>query len=392
MIKTRLVRSFGIISLATLLSMEFGPSGLSLALPRGSRSGDEQDKPAASQEKTASQQYKNIQVFKDLPASQLFGAMQFIAASLGVGCDYCHVTAERGNWPMEKDDKKTKQTARKMILMMREINTTNFEGKLVVNCASCHQGRSRPLPIPPLKGGLIVSMGSGNEGSKPSESLPTADQVIDNYVRALGGVDALAKIKTAVFKGSILFSNGRPLPMEVSAVAPNKVLWTLTTPNGTIDRGFNGRVGWVKSNEAVHPLSGSELAQIKRRAEFNEEARFKELYPKRSLRDKETVEGHEAYVMEATGVDGVREKMLFDVQSGLLVRRITLAETPLGLLPSQTDFEDYRDVEGVKQAFTIRITGPTLVQTEKFTEIKFNQPIDDSKFDQPVEKGPGASK
>lgn len=316
MTKTHLVRSFSLVVLATVLSMKPGPHGPGLALPRGSGSMAEQDKPAASQEKTAAQQYKNIQVFKDLPASQLIGAMQFISASLGVGCDYCHVTAERGNWPMEKDDKKTKQTARKMILMMREINGANFEGKLVVNCTSCHQGRSRPLPIPPLKGGILVSWNPRAANSNPPESLPTTDQVIDNYVRALGGADALAKIKTTVLQGSIQFSNGKLLPMEVSAVAPNKVLWTLTTPNGTIYRGFNGRVGWVKSNETVHPLTGSDLAQLKRRAEFNEETRFKELYPKRSLREKETIDGHEAYVMEATGVDGVRRKCFLTSRAG----------------------------------------------------------------------------
>ncbi|MBZ5537414.1 MAG: c-type cytochrome [Acidobacteriia bacterium] len=390
-----LVRSlvFVIVVLIALPSLKLAPFGLSMAMSSGPGSGNEQDKPAGSQEKTAAQQYKNIQVFKDLPASELIGAMQFIAASLGVGCEYCHVTAERGNWPMEKDDKKTKQTARKMVLMMREINAANFEGKLVVNCASCHQGRSQPMPIPPLKGGILVSLKPGPPVSKPPDSLPTTDQVIDNYIRALGGADALAKVKTAVLRGTLQFSNGRAMAVEVSAAAPNKMLWTLTTPNGTIYRGFNGRVGWVKSNEVVRPLTGSDLAQLKRRAEFNEEARFKELYPKRSLLEKETIDGHETYVMEATGVDGVREKMLFDIQSGRLLRRITFAETPLGLLPNQTDFEDYRDVEGIKQPFTVRVTGANNVQTEKFTEIKFNQPIDDTKFDQPVvEKGAAPSK
>lgn len=391
MIKTHLVRLFSVVLLVTLLSFKSSALGPGLVSSGGDGFGEEQDKPPVSLEKTAAQQFKNIRVFKDLPASQLIGAMQFMAASLGVGCEYCHVTAERGNWPMEKDDKKTKQTARKMVQMMRAINAANFEGKSVVNCTSCHQGRSKPLPIPPLKGGILVSW-KAEPASKVPESLPTTDQVIDHYVQALGGADVLAKTRTAVFKGSIQSSNGRSLPVEVSLAAPNKMLRTLTTPNGTIFRGFNGHVGWVKNNEVVRPLSGSDLLELQRRTVFNEQARLKELYPKRSLREKETVDGHEAYVMEATGVDGVREKMLFDVQSGLLLRRIIFIETPLGLLPLQIDFEDYRDVEGIKQPFTVRTTGPNLVQTEKFTEIKFNLPIDDTRFDQPVvKKGEGQS-
>src|SRR6201987_5050559 len=72
---------------------------------------------------TAEQVYKNIQVLKGVPADQLIPAMQFITASLGVECQFCH---EEGAF--EKDDKKPKQTARKMIAMMFATNKDNFEG------------------------------------------------------------------------------------------------------------------------------------------------------------------------------------------------------------------------------------------------------------------------
>lgn len=85
--------------------------------------------------KTAEQRYKNIQVFKGLPASELQSAMIFIVSSLGVNCNYCHV----GGGAFEKDDKKTKQVARQMIRMMRSINDTNFDGRTVVTCNTCHR-------------------------------------------------------------------------------------------------------------------------------------------------------------------------------------------------------------------------------------------------------------
>ena len=103
-----------------------------------------QQPPAAPQGPLAPEKFKNIQVLKDLPADQLDGVMRFMSASLGVRCDFCHVTSETGNWPMDKDDKKNKQTARDMVKMMTAINAANFDGKPTVNCASCHHGRNEP--------------------------------------------------------------------------------------------------------------------------------------------------------------------------------------------------------------------------------------------------------
>ena len=82
-------------------------------------------KPAASQPKTAAQQFKNIQVLKDIPAEQLIPSMQFISASLGQNCEFCHVENAK-----DKDDKKTKLMARKMIAMVLAIDKANFDEKL----------------------------------------------------------------------------------------------------------------------------------------------------------------------------------------------------------------------------------------------------------------------
>ena len=97
----------------------------------------------SSGSKTASQEFKNIQILKDAPADQLISAMQFITASLGVECEYCHV-----EHAFDKDDKKTKVTARKMMEMMLNINQENFEGHREVTCFTCHQGSAHPESIP----------------------------------------------------------------------------------------------------------------------------------------------------------------------------------------------------------------------------------------------------
>src|SRR6202451_942495 len=99
--------------------------------------------PPSTGPKTAVQQFKNIQVLKDIPADQLIPAMQFITASLGVECEFCHVQGA-----FEKDDKKPKETARKMMTMMLAINKDNFEGHREVTCYSCHRGSIDPVGTP----------------------------------------------------------------------------------------------------------------------------------------------------------------------------------------------------------------------------------------------------
>ncbi|MEW6213341.1 MAG: c-type cytochrome, partial [Acidobacteriota bacterium] len=108
-----------------------------------------QQTPAAPQEKTVDQTRKNIQALKGLPDSQLIPIMNMFASSLGVRCDFCHV--RQGNeWAYEKDDKKAKQTARKMIEMTINLNKASFEGKPEVSCFTCHVGHEHPLTVPPL--------------------------------------------------------------------------------------------------------------------------------------------------------------------------------------------------------------------------------------------------
>src|SRR5215510_787546 len=106
---------------------------------------------ALRQEKTLEQVGKNIQVLNGMPQSQLYPAMRFMAASLGFQCGSCHVIKSgRGDFPA--DDKPEKQTARKMIRMVAEINKTLGQGNPTVSCYTYHRGQRSPqgAPILPL--------------------------------------------------------------------------------------------------------------------------------------------------------------------------------------------------------------------------------------------------
>src|ERR1051325_4861555 len=94
---------------------------------------------------TAEQKFKNIQIFKTLPATQLDPTMAFISGSLGVRCSYCHVSNS-----FDKDDKPTKVTARRMIQMVFDLNKGSFNNQSAVTCYTCHRGKPTPVSVPAI--------------------------------------------------------------------------------------------------------------------------------------------------------------------------------------------------------------------------------------------------
>lgn len=346
----------------------------------------DQDKKPAQREKTAEQEHKNIQVLRGLPESQFFGVMRFMAASLGVNCNHCHVegtTTE--NWPWEKDDKETKRTARKMILMMRNINQENFGARQVVNCATCHQGNPKPVSIPPLGQDVLRRLHAQPSDAKPSEALPTVDHVLDKYVQAVGGKAAFEKVKNRIMKGELVLSTGRTIQQETYRRAPNKAL-VITTGPSVIIQGFNGTIGWVKTNGGVQQMNSFAVADFKFNADFNREIRLRELYRKLSVTGKEKIGHHEAYVIEAIPLEGATERLYFDTQTGLLIRRAADEVTAFGTIPDFTDMEDYKEVDGVKLPFTIGRSSQWANSTLKVLEVKHNVDIDDAMFEMPRAK------
>ncbi len=199
--------------------------------------------------KKAEEQFKNIQVLKGIPADQLVPAMQFITASLGVECQFCHVEGA-----FEKDDKKPKQTARKMMEMMFAINKDNFEGHREVTCYSCHRGSTDPVGTP-----LVMTeepkpaMGAGE--AKPEEKMgeggdakeasgPSADQLFDKYLQAVGGAAAIEKITSRAMKGTITFGD-RNVPIDIYSKDPDKRISFTHTPDGDSVTAFDGHEGWL---------------------------------------------------------------------------------------------------------------------------------------------------
>lgn len=329
-------------------------------------------------DKPAEQEFKNIQVLKGMPASKIHIVMRFMANSLGVRCDYCHVTADSGPWPMEKDDKPTKLKARDMIVMMNQINQNNFEGKQEVNCATCHNGNSKPISVPPL-------FHEPTEVAVNKDSLPDVNTIIDKYVNAIGGRNAFEKITTKVVKGEVTLRNGKKQQVEIYQSAPDKYLYSVTTEQGKFINGYNGQTGWVKDPRHTGEMEPDELADIKREAVFNKEVSFDKIYSNMKVRGISIIDNHKAYQVSGSLGDDDYARLYFDTDSGLLLKTIIYKMNPFGAIPEETSYDDYRTVEGVKIPFSVNERGVTYNQVFKVSEVKLNSPIEEQNYNMPAE-------
>jgi hypothetical protein len=348
---------------------------------------------AASDDKPVEQVRKNIQVLKGMPDSQLFLVMNAVGDALGVHCDYCHVKAGtdpktgEDKWLWERDDKPQKLRGREMMRMVLDLNKTNFGGRQAVTCYSCHRGAlsvERVVPLPPRD-----FVGAGNAEKRPA--LPTAEQIVNRYIAAVGGRDAGAKFKTTVFKGTIERSRGRSGSLEITIKGADKYLDKITTPQGVTTRGIDGTTAWVKSNDALRPLSPEvAAASLRRLLALYDAVKVTGQPAQMTVLGTEKIGDREAYVVAVAADPGTTRKLFFDVQTGLLSRTITITEMVLSPLQEQTDFEDYRDVDGVKLPFTIRASDLAAYDTatRRFTEIRHDAAVDDAIFELPKDRKP----
>jgi photosynthetic reaction center cytochrome c subunit len=330
----------------------------------------------ATEAKTAEQVYKNIVQLKGTPSEQLLPAMQVISSSLGVECSFCHVPGKA-----ELDDKPAKKTAREMMAMVASINKGSFGGRQQVSCYSCHHGSTNPASVPPV----LETDAVRAEGTTPvAGAAPTADDVIQKYITAMGGADAIRKITSRAAKGMILVG-GSQTPIEVLTKAPNKRVTISHTGQGDSFTAFDGTAGWMgNTGRPAREMSPTESGASSLDAEFAIALRLKEIFPQIRRGRPEQIDGVMCDQLIGTGPGRPPVRLYFDRSSGLLVRLVRYAETPVGRNPTQIDYADYRDADGVKIPFRwtlARVNGRFTIQ---IAEVKINVPIEDAKFAKPT--------
>jgi thiol-disulfide isomerase/thioredoxin len=217
-------------------------------------------------------------------------------------------------------------------------------------------------------------------------TLPSLETVLQRYVDAIGGKDALAKLTTRVIKGKVdLIGVSRGGQMEGYMKAPNKSLTVLDVgPLGVTRQGFDGRSGWLSSNRVgTRNLKGPELAALTADADFYHDLKIRELYPTTKLLGKTKSGFRELYVVQAVPREGAAEYFYFDVETGLLFRRDTNRLTPEGMVRAEMYFGDWREVDGIRLPFSITQSMAQMTLAFTVEEVKHNVPLEEAVFRRP---------
>jgi zinc protease len=221
-------------------------------------------------------------------------------------------------------------------------------------------------------------------------ATPSVDDVIAHYIDALGGKAAVEKLTSTTVKGTFDIPDfGASGPVEIYTKIGDKSAMSIEIGGfGTVRRGYDGTAGWSDDPQGgLRDLTGDELADMKRGAAYNAALRLKDLYPGLAVKGSDKVNGHDAWVLEAT-VNDMKHRLYFDAATGLSVRNDDEVKTPDGKGTAVMYFADYKAVDGVQEPFTLTFSSPQLNWNMKLTEVTHNAAIDDAKFAKPAGDAP----
>jgi photosynthetic reaction center cytochrome c subunit len=332
--------------------------------------------------------FKNVQVLRGIPVDEFMDTMGMISAALGLNCLDCHTSDSDTAWERFAVDTAMKRTSRRMIQMVAGINKDNFGGARGVTCWTCHRGDLRPSTLPNLTVQYSAPVEDPNDIQiRPGESGPPADQVFDKYFQALGGIERLNNLTSFTAKGTYtgFDTHHTKVPVEIFAKAPNQRTVIIHAAFADRVSAYNGREGWVAAVEkplSLMPMTGGNLEGQKIEAMMAFPAQIKQAFNQWRV-STTSIEDKDVRVLQGTNPRQLPLNLYFD-DTGLLVRMVRLVDTPIGRVPTQIDYSDYRVVAGVKVPFRWISTWTDGQVTIELTDVQPNVAIDASKFDRPA--------
>ena len=333
--------------------------------------------------------FKNVQALKGLTVDEFMGTMGLMSASLGLCCSDCHPGAGTESVKWEDDSNPRKVAARRMVFMMQAINRDNFSGRQVVTCWTCHHLRDIPLQTPRLDQLYSEAITELDDVVSKGPAVPEPSEVIDKYLQAIGGAEKAAGITSIVATGKVeaFGSFGGGGDFEYFAEAPDKRAMHSHLPSGESIRTFDGRTGWFAIPLAVvrkYPLTGGELDGAKIDAQLSFPAQIAKSLSALRVGPRTEIGDKAVYLVQGNGPRGSVASLYFDRESGLLLRVIRYTPSQIGKVPTQVDYEDYRDVAGIKFPFKWTVTWLDGRDTFEFADVRFNVPIAAAEFGEPV--------
>src|SRR6185312_844507 len=257
---------------------------------------------AASAPTMSEKAFKNVQVLKGIPVDEFMGTMGLFSAALSYCCGDCHTGAGTDN-PKWEADPPRKIMARRMASMVQTINKTQFNGRQAITCWTCHRGSPNPAVTPSIDTIYGEPLNFPADVVPPARSgAPSADEIFNRFVTALGGADAISKLTSYSAKGtSHLFGETRDDAMELYAKMPESLVTTVHQREGDVARSFNGRDAFVMLPLTVvkeYPLNGSAREGGKLDAEMAFPGRLKSLFQDWRVGTPVTIDGRETNVLQ----------------------------------------------------------------------------------------------
>jgi hypothetical protein len=346
------------------------------------------------QDQVAESVYRNIQVLRGIPADQFLETMGMMAASTGLNCTHCHGGYDYDVGTYASDDIDLKLTARRMIVIMNTINQSFFGGRQVVTCWTCHQGTQTPHANPNLQVQYSQILPYEPEDAAVQAPFqPTPDEVLDRYLEAIGGAQRAKAITSIVATGTNIGygPEGKPRPVQVYAkAAPFQRASITQTDDGLSTATFDGVNSWIAvphkpSATPVETLSGDLLAGAKLDAQLMFPSGIKGYLMDMRVGYPFTLGDRDVTVLQGRArPGGPLVKLFFDPDTGLLLRQLRYVATPIGRVPTQIDYEDYRPVNGVSMPHKWTATWTNFRETYQINQMQANVQIPDSRFAKPA--------
>lgn len=235
---------------------------------------------------------------------------------------------------------------------------------------------------------LLLAATAIAQSTKPSE-LPKAEDLLKKMVEALGGEEAHAKLRNRVTTGTIEFV-GADVRGEILSkeAAPNLSFVVMRLGElGEMTQGFDGTVLWQHSQmHGPRIMEGEERDAMIRQAEFNAPVHWKRLYKKVETTGTDVVGTDDCYVVTLTPADGgAAERWFLSKSSGLVLRGEIVMKGALGVVNIQTDYGDYKTVDGVKIPHTLVQTAMNMKLRTTVERVEHNVELPRSAFTPPDE-------
>jgi hypothetical protein len=345
--------------------------------------------------KTAGEAFKNVTTttLKELSVDDFVASMGLISANLGLDCADCHPNAGTDKADFVVDTPR-KISTRRMVEMVAAINRTNFGGVQRVTCWTCHHGRITPATTISLDAWYDTPNVELDDAVRQENGQPTADQVIDKYIQALGGAQRLGAVASVIGTGTALGYGdlGGNADFSLFAKSPNQRTILISykdTQRPSSSWVFDGRTGWIKTPRGLlgeYELVGSELDGARLEAQLLFPAQLRQALSNWRGAASRSIGDRDFLVIQGSGPRNFLATLYFDPKTNLLARLVRYGPSPIGRMPTQIDYGDYRDVGGVKFPFEYKFTWLDGRYTAKLSKIETNVPIDAAKFVRPAAK------